>query len=306
MPKARRRPSDRGIVVGVLGAITALVLLTHTWIPDVGGYISLLETFLPWLWVPIVALVVAAVIGRTSLFAWIGVSLAAITWVVLFVPTLVPHDSHLIPNLHVVSENIDADNHDPAATIRSLVSRDADIVALQELDAKSTPIAERMLTSAYPHSYVVGTIGVWSKTPLTNGEPLELGLGWNRALSVDVSTADGPVRVFEVHMASVRIGEYRQRDTMLAALKNTLDGASDSRVIVVGDFNAASTDREFRQLEQTVTEAPTSTLDFGFTWPSTFPFARVDHLLTRGLTTVTSTVLPANGSDHRGIDVSLR
>ncbi len=290
----------------MLGAITALVLLTHTWIPDVGGYISLLETFLPWLWVPIVALVAAAVIGRTSLFAWIGVALAAIAWAVLFVPTLVPHNSTLTANLHVVSENIDADNHDPAATIGSLVSRDADVVALQELDAKSTPIAERMLVSAYPHSYVVGTIGVWSKTPLTHGEPLELGLGWNRALSVDVSTADGPVRVFEVHMASVRLGEYRQRDTMLAALKNTLDGASDSRVIVVGDFNAASTDREFRQLEQTVTEAPTSTFDFGFTWPSTFPFARVDHLLTRGLTTVTSTVLPANGSDHRGIDVSLR
>ncbi|GAB3389256.1 endonuclease/exonuclease/phosphatase family protein [Humibacter soli] len=290
----------------MLGLITALLLLTHAWIPDVGGYMSLLETFLPWLWVPIAALVVAAAVGRRSPFAWIGVGIAAAAWAVLFVPMVIPHESTQTANLHVVSENIDAGNHDPAATIHSLMARGADVVALQELDSESTPVAERMLATAYPHSYVVGTIGVWSKTPLSAGEPLELGLGWNRALSVDVSTADGPVRVFEVHMASVRLGEYQQRDTMLSALKSTLDDAKDPRVIVVGDFNSGSTDREFRQLEQTVTEAPTSTFGFGFTWPASFPFARVDHLLTRGLTTVTSTVLPANGSDHRGIDVTLR
>lgn len=306
MPAASRRSRGSGVVVGVLSLLTVGVLLAHGAIPDVGGYVSLLETFLPWLWVAIAALLLASLVIRRSGFAWIATLAAAAVWLVTFVPTVLPHHGTGEATLRIVSENIDAGNGDPAATLTSLLARDADVVALQELDAQSTPLAQRMLAAAYPHSYVVGTIGLWSKTPLSNGEPLELGLGWNRALSAQVSTPQGPVRVFEVHMASVRPGEYARRDTMLTSLSGTLQEAKDARVVVVGDFNSASTDREFQQLEATVTESPTSAFGFGYTWPATFPFARVDHVLTRGFTTVSSTVLPTNGSDHRAIDVSLR
>jgi vancomycin resistance protein VanJ len=306
MPKSRRSRSDNGPVVGVLGLLTAAVLLGHTLIPDAGGYVSLFETFLPWLWVAIAMLLIAALVVRRSAFAWIGVIVAATVWAVLFVPALLPRHEAGTVSLRVVSENIDADNHDPASTVNSLLKRDADLLALQELDSSSTPVAEKLLAPDYPYRYVVGTIGLWSKTPLNGGEPLSLGLGWNRALSVDVSTGAGAVRVYEVHMASVRPGEYQKRDTMLRSLADVLDHSSAPRLLVVGDFNSATTDREFRQLERTVHEAPTSTFGFGYTWPSAFPFARVDHVLTRGLTPVTSTVLPANGSDHRAIDVGLR
>jgi vancomycin resistance protein VanJ len=293
-------------VVGALGLLTAAVLVAHPLIPDVGGYASLLETFLPWLWVAIAPLLLATLIIRRSVFAWLGTTAAAAAWLIAFVPAILPEHGAGPATLTVISENIDADNPAPQTTIASVLDRGADVVALQELDARSTPLAERMLAAAYPHSYVVGTIGLWSRSPLSEGEPLELGLGWNRALSVHVATPHGDVRVFEVHMASVRPGEYRQRDTMLASLSDTLRRSNDARQIVVGDFNSASTDREFRQLEATVSEAPTSAFGFGFTWPSTFPFARVDHLLTHGFDTVSSTVLPGNGSDHRAIEVSLR
>ena len=286
--------------------LTTAVLIWHSAIPDVGGYVSLLETFLPWLWVAIAMLVLAALIVRRSAFAWLGAIAAAAAWLVIFVPALLPHPSTGQTSLRVVSENIDADNRSPATTIETLMQRGADLVALQELDAYSRPIAERMLASAYPHSYVVGTIGLWSKTPLSAAKPLDLGLGWNRALSIQVSTQQGPVRVFEVHMASVRPGEYEQRDGMLTSLATQLKEATDQRVIVVGDFNSASSDREFRQLESTVEESPTSTFGFGYTWPASFPFARVDHVLTRGFSTVSSTVLPANGSDHLALDIGLR
>jgi vancomycin resistance protein VanJ len=306
MPTRRRRSSGSGVVVGILGLLTAAVLVAHSAIPDAGGYVSLLETFLPWLWVAIAVLLLAALIIRRSGFAWIGTLIAAAVWLVLFVPTLLPHHGTGQASLRVVSENIDADNRDPQATLDSLLTGGADVVALQELDGRSRPLAEHTLASAYPHSYVVGTIGLWSKTALSEVEPLELGLGWNRALSVLVSTPAGPVRVVEVHMASVRPGEYRQRDTMLSSLAGVLSEDRDPRAIVVGDFNSASTDREFQQLETTVSESATTTFGFGYTWPASFPFARVDHVLSRGFSTVSSTVLPDNGSDHRAIDVALR
>jgi vancomycin resistance protein VanJ len=306
MPAARRRSLDGGPVVGLLGLLTAAVLLWHGLIPDIGGYASLLETFLPWLWVVIALLLVATVIIRRSAFAWLATTTAAAVWLVTFTPVVLPRHQIAPASLTVISENIDADNPDPEATIASVRNRGSDLVALQELDSRSTPIARRMLAAAYPHSYVVGTIGLWSKAPLDGGEPLELGLGWNRALSVKVAAAGGEVRVFVVHMASVRPGEYRQRDTMLASLAGTLRESKDAREIVAGDFNSASTDREFQQLEATVSEAPTSTFGFGFSWPASFPFARVDHVLTRGFDTVSSAVLPANGSDHRPIQVGLR
>ena len=57
--------------------LTTAVLIWHSAIPDVGGYVSLLETFLPWLWVAIAMLVLAALIVRRSAFAWLGAIAAA-------------------------------------------------------------------------------------------------------------------------------------------------------------------------------------------------------------------------------------
>jgi vancomycin resistance protein VanJ len=45
---------------------------------------------------------------------------------------------------------------------------------------------------------------------------------------------------------------------------------------------------------------------FGFTWPAQAPVVRIDHVFVRGLDTTSTEVLPANGSDHRGLRVGLR
>jgi vancomycin resistance protein VanJ len=147
---------------------------------------------------------------------------------------------------------------------------------------------------------------VWSRIPITGEQKLDLGLGWDRALWVELDTPGAPTRVYAVHLASVRPGQYQERDSMLANLTSTLKADHSERVVVVGDFNSASTDREFTPLTRVVHEGSQSDLGFGFTWPAKFPIARLDHALTRGMTTVTSTVLPDNGSDHRGILVGLR
>jgi vancomycin resistance protein VanJ len=291
-------------VLGVVALAVAALLLWHGAIPDRGGIMGLIESVLPWFGILIVLLAIIAA-ARRSAFAGIGALVAAVVWAALFVPQLTPHHGEGDANLSIISENVDADNADPGATVASIAARHPQVIALQELTDTSTQAALTTLDGAYPHHYIVGTVGVWSELPLSNGHSLTLGLGWKRALSVDVQTDEGSVRVYALHAASLRPGQFTQRDEMLRTLAATLRADDSTRLIAVGDFNAASTDRAFRQLLDTVSEPRTSQWGLGFTWPARLPVARVDHLLERGLRVVSSVVLPANGSDHRPIEVGL-
>ncbi|MFF1572844.1 endonuclease/exonuclease/phosphatase family protein [Leifsonia sp. NPDC058292] len=301
----RSSSGPRGVLTGLVALAVAALLLWHGMLPDVLGAASLVETFLPWLGVVVLLLGLAAIL-RLSLFAGLCVAAAATVWGLAFGPALLPGMGTGPAALTIASENIHADNAAAASIARDLESRDPDVIALQELDATSLGAVQAVLDSRYPHSEVVGTVGVWSKVAIADSGRLDLGLGWDRALWIDLETAVAPTRLYAVHLASVRPGQYEQRDTMLKELADTVKTDESSRIVVVGDFNTASTDRKFTPLLSELTEAADSDLGLGFTWPAEFPVARLDHALVRGLGTVSSTVLPDNGSDHRGILVGLR
>src|SRR5690606_39711379 len=59
--------------------------------------------------------------------------------------------------------------------------------------------------SAYEHHAVVGTVGLWSKYPLTDVRAVDIRLGWKRAMRATVATPDGPVAVYVAHLPSVRV-----------------------------------------------------------------------------------------------------
>jgi len=305
MPRRRLTSLVADAVLGLIALAVGALLLWHDAIPDRGGVMGLVESVLPWLGILIVVFAIVAAVRRSA-FVGIGALVSAIVWASLFGPQLVPHRGGGTPRLTVVSENVDADNGDPAATVADLAARHPQVIALQELTPTSTAAALAGLDSAYPHHYIVGTVGVWSDLPLSHGQSLTLGLGWKRALRVDVETDAGTVRLYALHAASLRPGQFAKRDEMLSSLAATLRADTSQRVVALGDFNAASTDRAFRQLLGTVDEPRTSQWGLGFTWPAQFPVARVDHVLERGLEVASSLVLPANGSDHRPIEVGLR
>ncbi|MDN4615078.1 endonuclease/exonuclease/phosphatase family protein [Leifsonia sp. F6_8S_P_1B] len=301
--RARRRP--RGLVTGIAALGVGALLLWHGALPDTAGAASLIETFLPWAGALIVLLGLGALL-RLSVFAGLAVATAAAIWWSLFGAAALPAVSAGAPAFTVVSENVQAGNPSAAAIARDLAGRSPDLIALQELDGTTLPAVESVLDAAYPYRSVVGTVGLWSRYPLSGEERLSLGLGWDRALRVDVATPGAPTSVYAVHLASVRPGENAQRDEMLAALTSTVRADDAGRVLVVGDLNTASTDRTLSPLTDVLAENPDSALGLGFTWPAALPLARLDHAFVRGLTTVSSTVLPDNGSDHRGIEVGLR
>lgn len=302
-PRPRRRP--RGLLTGFAALAAGALLLWHGLIPDVAGAASLLETFLPWVGVALIALGAAALV-RVSLFAGLAVAAAMAVWWSVFGVALLPAMSAGPPRFTVVSENLQAQNAAASDIARTLADRAPDLIALQELDASNLRAVEGVLDTPYPHHYVVGTVGLWSKYELTDGERLDLGLGWSRALSVDVATPGASTRVYVVHLASVRPLEYAARDSMLSELTDAVATDHAEHLVVVGDFNTASTDRTLAPLQHELTEASVDTLGLGFTWPASFPVARLDHAFARGLTTVGSSVLDSNGSDHRGIEVGLR
>jgi vancomycin resistance protein VanJ len=305
MPARRLTRLVADAVLGVVALAVGGLLLWHGVIPDRGGVMGLVESVLPWFGVLIVLFAVVAA-TRRSAFIGIGTLVSAIVWAAQFGPAIVPHHGAGEPHLTVISENIDADNPDPAQTVRSLAARHPQVIALQELTTGSAEAAMSTLNAQYPNHFLVGTVGVWSELPLSHAESLTLGLGWKRALSVDVQTDAGSVRLYALHAASLRPGKFAQRDAMLSTLAAELRADDATRLVALGDFNAASTDRAFRQLLGTVSEPRTSQWGLGFTWPAHFPIARVDHVLERGLDVTSSVVLPPNGSDHRPVEVGLR
>ncbi|MCL2514829.1 MAG: endonuclease/exonuclease/phosphatase family protein [Microbacteriaceae bacterium] len=291
--------------LGALALAIGALLLWHRAIPDTGGVMGLVESVLPWFGLPVVVLGIVG-IARRSAFIGIGVMASVVIWLAVFLPRIVPHAADGTPEFTVVSQNINADNTDPRRTIEALEAQHPQVIALQELTASSAQIASATLDARYPHHYLVGTVGVWSTLPLAHEQSLTLGLGWKRALRVDVQTGAGDIRLYALHAASLRPGEFVQRDTMLRTLASTLRADGSKRLIAVGDFNAASTDRAFTQLLNTVHEPDLTGWGFGFTWPATLPIARVDHVLERGLDVVENRTLPGSGSDHRAVEAGVR
>lgn len=280
-----------GIVVLVVPAVLGVLGTTG----------SVVGSLLPWLAVLLVPVAGIALGTRSKRLALLSVAFVA-AWAFAILPGVLAPAAPGPARLSVVTENVEAANPDPAATARSIASREPDVIALEELTATSGDAVSGVLDERYPHHYRVGSVGVWSRTTLRDGEPMTLGLGWARALRVTVDTDLGDVRLYVVHMDSLRLGGEDGRPTMLASLATAVRGDDAERLVVAGDFNGGSKDPEMLPLTRMLDEGG----GFGFTWPAQLPVARIDHVFVRGLDTTSSEVLPANGSDHRGLQVRLR
>ncbi|MEU0332830.1 endonuclease/exonuclease/phosphatase family protein [Streptomyces sp. NPDC006193] len=293
----------RGTVLAALSLLLALVMLVHSRIPNrVGNLGSLVETFLPWLGPAIPVLLVLGLLRRSAT-ALLAVLLAAAVWLNLF-GGLLTDKAAAGGDLTVATHNVNADNPDPAATARDVAASGADVLALEELPAASVPVYEKALAPTYGHHAVVGTVGLWSKYPLTGVEAVDIKLGWKRAMRATVATPRGPVAVYVAHLPSVRVKlaagfTARQRDKSADALGEAIADETLQRVVLLGDLNGTMNDRSLNavtsQLRSTQGAAGSG---FGFSWPASFPMARIDQILVRGVEPESSWTLPPTDSDH--------
>ncbi|MFF9240420.1 endonuclease/exonuclease/phosphatase family protein [Streptomyces sp. NPDC014801] len=310
-------PWRRGRVPAALAVLLGLLLLLHAHLTDRGGLGSLVESFLPWfgLFVPLLLL---WALWRRSASAVVALLLPAVVWFSLF-GGLLGDKSRPGGDLTVAEHNVGDANPDPAGTARDLAASGADLLALVELTERARGSYEKELARAYPYHTVQGTVGLWSKLPLTEVRPVdtamdagplgatkpaEVKLAYNRALRATVTTDRGPLAVYVAHLGSVRLmprGGFwtDSRDRNARALGEALAAERSARVVLLGDLNGTTDDRALASITSRLRSAQAEAGDgFGFTWPAAFPVARIDQILVRGVRPTRSWVLPATGSDH--------
>ncbi|KAB1980487.1 endonuclease/exonuclease/phosphatase family protein [Streptomyces triticiradicis] len=293
----------RGLVLAALALLLALVMLTHGRIPNrIGNLGSLTETFLPWLGVFIPVLLVLALV-RKSASALIAVLLSGAVWLNLF-GGLLTDKTGADGDLTVATHNVNADNPDPSGTARDVAASGADVLALEELTASAVPVYEKSLAPTYKYHSVQGTVGLWSKYPLGDVRPVDIKLGWTRAMRATVTAPAGPVAVYVAHLPSVRVKmkagfTARQRDKSANALGEAIADEPLKQVVLLGDLNGTMNDRALNAVTSQMRSAQGAAgSGFGFSWPASFPMARIDQIMVKGIEPVTSWTLPATGSDH--------
>ncbi|KOG88205.1 endonuclease/exonuclease/phosphatase family protein [Streptomyces varsoviensis] len=301
----------RGLILAALAIILGLLMAFHASLPnDIGNLGSLFETFLPWFGLAVPVLLVLALVRRSAT-ALIALLLPAIVWLNLF-GGLLGDQTGKGGNLTVATHNVDADNPDPATTAKDVAAAGADILALEELKTSAVPTYEKTLASTYKYHSVKGTVGLWSKYPISGAQTVDIEMGWSRAMRATVATPHGKVGVYVAHLASVRVKfkagfTANQRDASGAALGRAIRSETEQKVILLGDLNGTVNDRSLAPVTSQLRSAQGAAgSGFGFSWPASFPMARIDQILVKGMDPVSSWTLPETGSDHLPVAASVK
>ncbi|WP_405691467.1 endonuclease/exonuclease/phosphatase family protein [Streptomyces sp. NBC_00057] len=306
---AEGRPGNRsawvrGRVLAALAVLTAALLVCHGVVADLaGGPGSLLETFLPWLGLVAVLLLGLALLRRSAV-ALVALLLPVTAWTYLFGGLLLPGDGPGADELLVVQHNVSDENTDPAATARALADAEPDLIALEELVPPALTVYEKTLAPDYPYHAVRGTVGLWSKHPMSSTRLLDIrprGIaeGWSRGLRTVVHTPRGEVAAYVAHLPSVRIGASglasARRDESAGLLGEAVAAEKVRRVILLGDLNSTVDDHGLAPLTSRMN---TARRGFALSFPAAFPVTRIDQVMARSATVGHIRTLPATGSDH--------
>ncbi len=304
-------------MLAALAPLLGLFMLLHAKIPNWPGNLgSLVETFLPWFGLGIPVLLAGA-LWRRSASAVAALLLPVVVWVYLFGEVL-SDKSRPGADLTMASHNVGAANTDPVGTARDLATSGTDVLALEELTQEARATYENELAKAYPYHSVLGTVGLWSKLPLSDAQPIDITnygplagtiraktrMGPNRALRSVVATDHGPLAVYVAHLGSVRVNPRAgfwtgSRNIGVQALGKAIAAEKNKQVVLLGDLNGTMDDRAFNDITSKMHPAQKAAGNgFGFTWPASFPVVRADEILVRGVELKSSWVLPATGSDH--------
>lgn len=294
----------RGRVLAGLAVLTAGLLVCHRAVPNTGVRLgSLLEAFLPWLGLAVVPLLLLAQLRRSAT-ALVALLLPVLAWTYVFGGLLLPGAEPGAQNLLVVQHNVSDENTGPAGTARALADAEPDLVALEELVPPALQVYEKTLAPDFPFHAVRGTVGLWSKHPLSGTrllhiKPRSVEEGWRRGLRTVVHTPHGDVAAYVAHLPSVRVGvsglASSLRDESAGRLGEAVAAEKAGTVILMGDLNSTAEDRGLDPLTSQLNVAERG---FALSFPAAFPLSRIDQVMARSATVDDIRTLPATGSDH--------
>ncbi|MFE9171579.1 endonuclease/exonuclease/phosphatase family protein [Streptomyces kebangsaanensis] len=291
-------------MLAALAVLTAGLLAFHRAVPNSLVRLgSLLESFLPWLGLVVVVLLALALLRRSAV-ALVALLLPVAAWTYLFGGLLLPATEPGAHELLVVQHNVSDENPDPSGTARALADAGPDLIALQELVPPALAVYERTLAPEYPYHAVRGTVGLWSKHPLTGTrlldiKPREITEDWSRGLRTVVHTPNGEIAAYVAHLPSVRVRASGlasgRRDESAVLLGRAVAAEELETVILLGDLNSTVDDRGLTPLTSRMNVARRG---LALSFPTAFPLARIDQVMARSASVAHIRTLPATGSDH--------
>ena len=90
-----------------------------------------------------------------------------------------------------------------------------------------------------------------------------------------------------------------QRDNSADALGVAIAREPVRKVVLLGDLNGTMNDRSLNAVTSQMRSTQGAAGDgFGFSWPASFPMARIDQIMVKGIEPVSSWTLPRTDSDH--------
>ena len=230
---------------GALLALTALGVVA----PQRDGPLALAQVFLPWLYLPLLALLPHAALLRDRLLL-LGLAACALAFGVHLGPEYVPSgrstsDTAGARRLTVTSWNVLVSNS-PAAVTAGVRALDSDVVGLVELTPRQARFlaTDPVVTARWPYRVLVPEQGraLLSKRPVRA-----------RGVAVDPAARPGSavlwarldgITVAVAHPLPASMPpsyDTTRRDAEIAFTRRVTDGLP-GRVLLVGDFNV--TDRE--------------------------------------------------------------
>jgi endonuclease/exonuclease/phosphatase (EEP) superfamily protein YafD len=302
------------LIIAVLGVVALLRLVP--W--DVAEPLIVLDALTLVIYLPAWVVAAGALIARRWWLA--GAAVVIIVAQVAFAaPELlasapVPAWAVHAPVVRVFDANIDKSFRFQAGYVRAIEQDHPDVVTLEEF----TPLALTAMKASgvlgrFPYRCAAPAFGatgflVASRLPMTgcrvltvfsNGEQLPY------MVEATVSTAGGPVALRVVHTLAPFPAYWREWSAALAAVGQSVRTSGDSRMLMVGDFNATWGNGGFvALLHDGLTDgAAARGQAIDMTWPSGArvpAFVRIDHVLTGTRLAVTRILArPGFGSDHR-------
>ncbi len=302
------------LVVAVLGVVALLRVVA--W--DSAEPLVVLDALTLVVYLPAWVVAAGALIGRRW---WLAAAAAVIAaaQVVFAAPELtaaapVPAWTRHAPVVRVFDANIDQSLGFEAGYVRAIEQDHPDLVTLEEF----TPAALQAMTASgvlagFPYRCAAPAFGatgflIASRLRLAGCQVQTVFWDYQYIpymVQATLRTPAGPVALRLVHTLAPFPSTWREWSAALAAVSQSVRGSGDTRMLMVGDFNATWDNRGFAALlaDGLTDGAAARGQATAMTWPNGAvvpPFIRIDHVLTGTRLAVTQiTPRPGFGSDHR-------
>jgi endonuclease/exonuclease/phosphatase (EEP) superfamily protein YafD len=301
------------LVVAVLGLVALLRLVA--W--DSAEPLIVLDALTLIVYLPAWVVAVGALLGRRW---WLAAAAAAIVaaQVAFVAPELlaatpVPAWARHAPVLRVFDANIDKSLRFEVGYTRAIEHDRPDLITLEEF---TPPALQAMVASGvlarFPYRCAAPAYGatgflIASRLRLTGCQVRTVFSDGSRTpymVQATVWSPAGPVALRVVHPLAPFPVSWREWSAALAAVSRSVRASGDSRMLMVGDFNATWGNRGFAALlHDGLTDGAAARGNaIDMTWPNGAvmpPFVRIDHVLTGARLAVTEIAArPGFGSDH--------